>query len=85
MVSKQLHLAQGIVLNFSPIYIALIFIHSDATGLGYILLLNDQPMLFAPDKFIGNRLGSYGRTFQMTVRVDDGPFGPGILLDTIIR
>ncbi len=61
--------------------------HSDMSGLGYILLLNDQPMLFAPDYFLGSRLGSYGQTFEMTVSVEDGPLGPGTLLEnsTIVR
>lgn len=58
---------------------------SDVSGLGYILLLNDQPMLYAPDNFIGNRLGSYGQIFEMIVRVEDGELGPGILTETIIR
>lgn len=44
-------------------------------------------MIFAPDSFLVNRLGSYGQMFNMVVRVEDGLLGPGTLLinSTIIR
>lgn len=45
-------------------------------------------MLFAPDHFIGDRLGSYGQTFEMFVIVDNGLEGqPGTLRlnSTIVR
>ena len=85
---QQLRLDQGycsiIVHDSNPVYYQFC---SDASGLGYILLLNDQPMIFAPDSFIMNRLGSYGQMFNMVVRVEDGLLGPGTLLinSTIIR
>ena len=42
-------------------------VYSDATGLGYILLSNDNPMLYAPSKFLGNQRSSYGLYFTITV------------------
>ena len=41
--------------------------YSDASGLGYVLLLNDNPMLHAPNKFLGNQQASYGLSFTVSV------------------
>jgi len=56
---------------------------SDASGFGYILVVNDEPQLFAPEKFLGNRQASYGLNFRVAVTVTNtGTINRG---STIIR
>ena len=40
---------------------------SDATGLGYIILTNGNPMLHAPSKFLGDQQSSYGLEFSVSI------------------
>lgn len=44
---------------------------SNADGLGYILLINHMPMLYAPEKFLGDRLATYGLTFSVFLRISN--------------
>lgn len=55
---------------------------SDANGLGYILLNNDIPMLYAPDKFLGNQQASYGLDFSVFISLSNAT---GLKTPTIIR
>lgn len=44
---------------------------SNADGLGYILLINHMPMLYAPEKYLGDRLATYGLTFSAFLRISN--------------
>lgn len=44
---------------------------SDANGLGYILLINHMPMLYAPENFLGDRLATYGLSFSAFLRISN--------------
>lgn len=44
---------------------------SNADGLGYILLINHIPMLYAPEKYLGDHLASYGLTFSVFLRISN--------------
>lgn len=44
---------------------------SDSTGLGYILLINHMPMLYAPEDFLGDRLATYGLSFSAFLRISN--------------
>ena len=37
------------------------------SGLGYILLENDFPMFYAPERYLGNWLTSYGLDFTVSI------------------
>ena len=49
------------------LYSSSFHMYSDAAGLGYILLMNDSPMLHAPSKFLDNQQSSYGLYFTISV------------------
>ena len=44
---------------------------SNADGLGYILLINHMPMLYAPERYLGDRLATYGLTFSVFLRISN--------------
>ena len=44
---------------------------SDSNGLGYILLINHMPMLYAPEAFLGDRVGTYGLHFSVVLRISN--------------
>lgn len=45
--------------------------HSDASGLGYVLLDNNLPQLYAPEKFLGSRQAAYGLSFVVELSISN--------------
>lgn len=48
-----------------------LLLHSDASGLGYILLDNNFPQLHAPEHFLGDRRAAYGLNFVVDLSISN--------------